>query len=140
VSAAAAGEGLTFRYDLIERTPSTFDAHRLLWLAAEIGPKQDALKEALLRAYFCEGRNVGDRKILAELAPAGGIESARAMQFLAGEEGAAEVRRDEGVAQRAGISGVPAFIAGGRLLFSGAQPPEVMAQVLRQMTAAPVAF
>jgi predicted DsbA family dithiol-disulfide isomerase len=96
--------------------------------------------EAIFRAYFCDGRNIGDRKVLAELAHAGGIEPSRAAQFLDSGEGAAEVRRDEAIAQRAGISGVPAFIAGGRLLFSGAQPPEVMAQGLRQLTAAQVAF
>lgn len=139
VKEAAAGEGLDFRYDLIKRTPNTFDAHRLIWAAA--GPRQDALMEAIFRAYFCEGRDIGDRAVLAELAPAGGIESARARSFLDGEGGRPEVGHDLMVAKRAGLSGVPAFVAEGRLLFSGAQAPEVMASVLARLaTPAPPRF
>jgi predicted DsbA family dithiol-disulfide isomerase len=141
VKQAAAGEGLDFRYDLMTRTPNTFDAHRLMWAAAA-GPRQDALMEAIFRAYFCEGRDIRRADVLAELAPHGGIDSARARALLAGEEGKAEVARDLSIARRAGISGVPSFIAGGRLLFSGAQPPDVIAAVLRQILApaANVAF
>lgn len=133
VAQAAAGEGLTFRYDLIRVTPNTFDAHRLMWAAT--GPRQDALMEAIFRAYFCEGRDIGNRDILAELAPAAGIEPAQARAFLAGDQGKDEVARDLTIARQAGISGVPSFIAGGRLLFSGAQPPDVIAAVLRQIMA-----
>ena len=137
VSAAAASEGLTFRYDLIHRTPNTFDAHRLIWLAGEKGPLQDALMEAIFRAYFVEGRDIGNREVLAELAPAGGIDAAEARAFLEGTRGTPEVTRDEAVARRAGLSGVPAFVAQGHLLFSGAQPSEVIAPVLRQIVALP---
>lgn len=138
VSEAANSEGLSFRYDLIFRTPNTFDAHRLIWLAGETGDKQDALMEAVFRAYFTEGYNIGDRSVLADLAPVGGIDASRAAAFLEGEAGAAEVNRDQAIAKRAGLSGVPAFVAQGRLLFSGAQPPEVMTQVLAQIAAVPV--
>jgi|HubBroStandDraft_6_1064221.scaffolds.fasta_scaffold314839_1 predicted DsbA family dithiol-disulfide isomerase len=138
VTEAAEGEGLSFRYDLIQRTPNTFDAHRLLWLAGETGDKQDALMEAIFRAYFTEGRNIGDRAVLWELAPTGGIEPARARAFLDGETGAAEVNRDQGIAKRTGLSGVPAFVAQGRLLFSGAQPSDVMGAVLGQLVTVPV--
>jgi predicted DsbA family dithiol-disulfide isomerase len=139
VSQAAAGEGLTFRYNLIHRTPNTFDAHRLVWLAT--GPKQDALMEAIFRAYFCEGRDIGNRDVLAALAPAGGIDPQRARAFLDGDEGRAEVGRDLMVAKSAGLSGVPTFVAQGRMLFSGAQAPETIASVLRQIIApAPPAF
>src|ERR1700730_399658 len=64
---AAAGKlaGITFHHDLMERTPNTFNAHRLIWLAGEEGV-QDAVVEALFRAYFVEGRDVGDTKVLAE--------------------------------------------------------------------------
>jgi predicted DsbA family dithiol-disulfide isomerase len=133
VSQAAAGEGLQFRYDLILRTPNTFDAHRLIWAA--MGPKQDALMEAVFRAYFCEGRDIGDPEVLASLAPAGGIDQQRARAILDGEDGKAEVAHDLAIVKRAGLSGVPSFVAQGQLLFSGAQPPEVMEQVLRRILA-----
>jgi predicted DsbA family dithiol-disulfide isomerase len=133
VSQAAAGEGLAFRYDLIHRTPNTFDAHRLIWAAT--GPRQDALMEAIFNAYFCEGRDIGNADVLAGLAPAGGLDAARVRALLAGNEGRAEVEHDLMVARRAGLSGVPTFVAQGRALFSGAQAPETIAAVLRQIMA-----
>ncbi|HYM17837.1 MAG TPA: DsbA family oxidoreductase [Micropepsaceae bacterium] len=136
LTAVAAAEGLTFRYDLIHRTPNTFDAHRLIWLGARRGI-QDAVAETLFRGYFGEGRDVGDRNVLADLAQEAGIERSEALDFLSSEQGAAEVKAEELVATGAGISGVPSFILKGRLLFSGAQPSDAIARVLSQMLSAP---
>jgi len=121
--------GIAFRYDLMKRTPNTFDAHRLIWLAGEMGV-QDAMVETLFRGYFSEGRDIGDAGVLAGLAAEAGIERARAETLLNGTEGAAEVAAEEELAMRAGLSGVPTFVLGGRVLFSGAQPPELIAQAL----------
>jgi predicted DsbA family dithiol-disulfide isomerase len=123
--------GIAFRYDLMKRTPNTFDAHRLIRLAGEMGV-QDAMVETLFRGYFSEGRDIGDAGVLVELAAEAGIERARAEALLAGTEGSAEVAAEEEVAMRAGLSGVPTFVLGGRVLFSGAQPPELIAQALSQ--------
>jgi len=123
--------GITFRHDLMKRTPNTFDAHRLIWLAGVLGA-QDAMVETLFRGYFSEGRDIGDARALSELAGEVGIDRARAEAMLAGTEGSAEVAADEEVAMRAGLSGVPTFVLGGRVLFSGAQPPEVIARALSQ--------
>ena len=59
VAAVAAGEGITMRHDLMQRTPNTVDTHRLIWLAKQQGV-QDSLVEALFRGYFVEGRDIGD--------------------------------------------------------------------------------
>ncbi len=134
LSAAAAQEGLAFHLDRIERTPNTFDAHRLIWLGGRRGI-QDTVAETLFRGYFTEGRNVGDHKVLADLATEAGFDRAEALAFLAGGDGANEVRADELVATGAGLSGVPSFIFKGRLLFSGAQPGEVIARALKGMLA-----
>lgn len=123
--------GITFRHDLMKRTPNTFDAHRLIWLAGELG-MQEAMVETLFRGYFSEGRDIGDARVLGELAAEARIERARAEALLAGTEGSAEVAADEEVAMRAGLSGVPTFVLGGRVLFSGAQPPELIVQALTQ--------
>jgi predicted DsbA family dithiol-disulfide isomerase len=88
--------------------------------------------ETLFRGYFSEGRDIGDARVLAELAAEAGIDRARVEAMLAGTEGSAEVAADEEVAMRAGLSGVPTFVLGGRVLFSGAQPPELIAQALSQ--------
>lgn len=128
----AAGEsvGIPFAFDKIRRTPNTFDAHRLLWLAGSLG-KQDALAEALFRAYFLDGLDVGDHAVLADLAETSGIPRAQAASLLAGADGAGEVRTEEDRAWRSGIQGVPHFIVEGASPISGAQSPEVIAAVIQ---------
>jgi predicted DsbA family dithiol-disulfide isomerase len=134
VAAAGAGDGIQFRHDLMLRTPNTFDAHRLIWHGARAGV-QDALMDRVFRAYFSEGRDIGDAAVLAELASEVGLARDSVLAFLASNEGTDEVRQDEEIARRAGISGVPAFIANGWLLFSGAQRPDAIASVLKQVAA-----
>jgi len=121
--------GIDFRYDLMKRTPNTFDAHRLIWLAGRMGV-QDAMVETLFRGYFSEGRDIGDASVLADLAAVAGMDRQQAAAFLKGTDGAAEVSAEVEVALRAGLSGVPTFVLDGRVLFSGAQPPELIAQAL----------
>lgn len=125
VTAAAAQVGLTLRHDLMQRTPNTFNAHRLVWLADREGV-QDAVIEGLFRAYFVEGRDVGDKAVLAEVAAAAGIDKERAIAFLAGTEGADEVSEAETTASRSGLNGVPTFILNGRPAFSGAQRADLI--------------
>lgn len=125
---AGRSAGIDFQFDRIQRSPNTRDAHRLLWLAGTQG-KQGALKEALMRAYFMEGRDVGDRTILAEIAAAVGLD-ADVTAFLAGDGGMREVQQDLGTAARLQISGVPFFILDQRIGLAGAQPTEVFRQAL----------
>jgi predicted DsbA family dithiol-disulfide isomerase len=125
VAAVGAREGIGFRHDLIGRTPNTRAAHRLIWLAGREG-LDDALVEAIFRAYFLEGRDVGDPAVLAELAAGAGVARGRAEAFLAGDEGADAVARAELDARRAGVSGVPTFVLDGEQAFSGAQRAELM--------------
>ena len=65
-------DGISFRHDLIRRTPNTFAAHRLIWLAGKEGV-QDTVVEALFRAYFTEGRDVGDTSVLIYIAAEAGL-------------------------------------------------------------------
>jgi predicted DsbA family dithiol-disulfide isomerase len=120
---------IDFRHDLMTRTPNTFDAHRLIWLAGKEGV-QDAIVERLFRGYFSEGRNIGDRAVLAELASEAGLDRSRTAAFLASSAGTVEVAAEEEIAKRAGLTGVPTFALDGYVLFSGAQPAELIAQVL----------
>lgn len=125
---AAAGEGLEYRFD-IARRGNTFDAHRLLHLAAADG-LQAAMKERLMAAYFMEGRAIGDRDTLVELAGEVGVDPGRARAALDSDEFADEVRADEREAAELGITGVPFFVINRRYGVSGAQPPEVMLKAL----------
>ena len=135
VDEAGQSAGIAFQWDRITRSPNTFDAHRLLQLAAGQG-RQSALKEALMRAYFLEGRDVGDRGALAAIAAETGLEGEVAA-WLAGDGGKAEVQADLEDAHRLQITGVPFFIFAGRYALAGAQPPEVFLQALDAARRAP---
>ncbi|HEX4658377.1 MAG TPA: DsbA family oxidoreductase [Streptosporangiaceae bacterium] len=126
----AADDGLEFRFDLI-RGGNTFDAHRLLHLAKDHG-LQPEMKERLLRATFTEGLPIADKPSLVRLATEAGLPAAPAQAVLDGDAYADAVRADEQQAARYGISGVPFFVADGKYAVSGAQPPEVLVQLLRR--------
>jgi predicted DsbA family dithiol-disulfide isomerase len=128
VSALAAAEGLDYHLD-ITRPANTFDAHRLLHLAARDG-RQGELKERLMRGYFTEGAAIGEPATLSRLAGEAGLDPAEAEAVLVGTDFTAEVRADEALAVEIGVTGVPFFVVDGRLAVSGAQPVEVFAQAL----------
>lgn len=126
----AAAEGLDFHFDRV-RVGNTFDAHRLVHLAATRG-LQDAMKERLFRAYLTEGRSLGDRATLVELAGEVGLEESAARAALDSDTFAAGVRADEARARSLGITGVPFFVIDEKYGISGAQPAEVILGALRQ--------
>ncbi len=139
VAGAAAGVGLSFRQDLMLRTPNTLDAHRLIWFAgrgepapAKAGDRQDAVMETVFAAYFTQGRDIGDRDVLAECAALGGVDRAAVADFLAGEVAAQEMLAADRAAREAGVNGVPSFFLDGYSLYSGAMPAETMAEALRK--------
>jgi predicted DsbA family dithiol-disulfide isomerase len=131
VAGAAANVGLAFRQDLMLRTPNTLDAHRLIWLAGREA-KQDAVMEAVFAAYFTQGRDIGDREVLADCAAHGGMDRAAVADFLAGEVAAQEMLAADRAAREAGVNGVPSFFLDGYGLYSGAMPAETMAEALRK--------
>jgi predicted DsbA family dithiol-disulfide isomerase len=126
----AAGEGLDFRFDLA-RGGNTFDAHRLIHLAAAHG-MQDALKERFMSAYLTEGEPIGDPAALERLAVEAGLPADEVREVLAGDRYAAEVRDDERTAHALGIHAVPFFVVDRAMGAAGAQPPEVLAELLRR--------
>lgn len=135
VSKSGTDAGLDFHFETIERTPHTFFGHRLIWFAGQLG-RQDDLNDALLRAYFSEGRDVGDARTLAAIAGENGLDENQVVAFLASEEGAKEVREEERSARERGLAGVPFLIVNGVPAFAGAQLPEQFAKVFRNATAA----
>lgn len=126
----AAGDGWRFRFDRI-RPGNTFDAHRLLHLAADRGV-QDQVKERFLAGYLEAGVPIGQPEALQELAVGVGLDDAEVAEVLAGERYADAVRADEREARALGISGVPFFVIDRRFGVSGAQPVTVLAQALVQ--------
>ncbi len=128
VRAAGDTEAIDFAFESMRRTPNTVDSHRLIRLAGASG-RQDAVVEALFRAYFLEGEDIGDVEILVAAGTVAGLDEQELRKFLAGEAEADDVRAEDMAARRAGINGVPCFIFNGRHALSGAQPPEVLFQL-----------
>jgi predicted DsbA family dithiol-disulfide isomerase len=123
ITAAGAAEGISFAFDRIRRTPNTVDAHRLIRFASRSGRGGETV-EALFRAYFTEGRDIGDRAILAEVAQETGFERGEVFLYLAGNGGRDETQAEDRAARRLGINAVPCFILEGGYAISGAQEPE----------------
>jgi predicted DsbA family dithiol-disulfide isomerase len=130
-------EGIDYRFDRITRSPNTLDAHRLVrWAAAE--GRQDAMVERLFAAYFTEGRDVGDRRVLATLADEAGLSGDIAAR-LAGDEDRQTVEAEIDAAYRMGVTGVPCFVVNRRVGVIGAEPPDVLLDAVRQADAVPQA-
>jgi predicted DsbA family dithiol-disulfide isomerase len=126
--------GLDFHFELMRRTPNTVAAHRVIRMAEAAGV-QDAVVDALFRAYFQQGRDIGDAATLAEIAAEAGMDGAAVAAMLAGDEGREEVIARDMAARQAGVSGVPSFVMDRHLLFSGAVPPERMVEAFRRADA-----
>jgi predicted DsbA family dithiol-disulfide isomerase len=128
--------GFDFRKEGRGRIYNTFNAHRLLHWAGEIGAeRQRALKKALLKAYFTDGRSPEAIDVLVDAATQAGLDPARAREILESDEYAAQVREREQFFLDHGIHAVPAVIINDRHLIQGGQPPEVFEQALRQLAA-----
>jgi predicted DsbA family dithiol-disulfide isomerase len=126
----AAGEGLDFRFDRA-RSANMLDAHRLIHLAKSRG-LQDEMEERLFRAYLSEGEVLSDHETLTRLAAEVGLDEDEVRETLASDRFEADVRSDERTAAALGIDGVPFFVVDRALGAAGAQPPEVLLELLRQ--------
>lgn len=124
IAAAGRAEGIDFAFERIQRIPNTLNAHRLIQLAAGEG-RADGVVEALLGAYFLEGVDIGEIESLAIVAERAGIDSRRALAYLAGDAGRAEVLEEERRARRLGIHAVPCYVIERGYAIAGAQEPEM---------------
>ena len=112
-------------------TPNTLAGHRLLWWAEQRN-HQDDLAEALFRAYFTEGRDVGRHDVLTEIAVEVGLPQAEAHVFLDSDAGKKEVEGAALKGMKLGLQGVPFFVVNDVPAFSGAQMPHAFLQVFQQ--------
>mgnify|MGYP006381651401 CR=1 FL=1 len=125
--------GIEFVFDRIARTPNTFDAHRLIWLAQQQG-RQDEVVEELFHGYFTEGLNIGQPEILVSLAVRAGLDGEAVVRLLHAQEGVDAVRQEEAHGHQLGIRGVPYFVLNGKAALSGAQPVETFVSAIKQVT------
>ncbi len=125
--------GIEFNFG--SKTPNTFNAHRLAWYCYSLKKNQNDLMESLFQAYFCDGNDIGDISILAEIGSNHGFEKSELLSFLKSDQGRDEIKEELKRAQDLNLNGVPAFIIDGEPAFTGAQDPDFIADFLRRKNA-----
>jgi predicted DsbA family dithiol-disulfide isomerase len=134
VTEAAAAAGLTIDFANIPLVPNTLNAHRLIHWAGLEG-KQTPIVSALFRAYWREGRDIGDTATLAMIAGEVGLDAAMVARLLASDADLDAIRTRDQHARGRGINAVPTFIVADQYVVSGAQPPELWGQVIADLSA-----
>ena len=134
---AGAQLGIPFAFDRIERQPNTLAAHALIERARRSGV-QPAVKEALMKAFFVDGRDLTDAATLVAIATEAGLDAKEAEAAIADEELRRGVADEEEHAKNMGIHGVPFFIFNRRVAVEGAQPPDVLLEAMLEAEKQPV--
>lgn len=124
--------GVDLDPDVPKRIPNTLDAHRLIHWAGIEG-RQTPVVSALFRAYWKEGRDIGNRAVLADIAGAAGMDRAATLRLLDGGADADDLRARDEDARHKGVTAVPTFLIAQQYVVSGAQPPEVWGKVIAEL-------
>jgi predicted DsbA family dithiol-disulfide isomerase len=125
--------GLKIDFEGMQRTPNTLNAHRLIHWAGIEG-RQTAAASALFKAYFVDCRDIGDTEVLADIADSIEMDAAVVTRLLNTEEDAQAIRDRDSHSRAMGVNSVPTFIVGGQHAVPGAQPPELWAQVIADLS------
>jgi predicted DsbA family dithiol-disulfide isomerase len=132
VTGIAAADGLVLDFDRAIAA-NTFDSHRLIaWAAAQ--DRQADMLDALQRAHFAEGVDLGSRPALAAVAGGIGLDRAAALAHLESEAGTGAVNADLTEARELGITSVPTLVIDGKYAIQGAQEAAVLREALDEIT------
>lgn len=129
----ARAAGLSFDPDRAPRMPNTLNAHRLIHWAGIEGMQSDIVTR-LMRAYWDEGRDLGDLATLADIAAEGGMDRAATLRLLQSEADADDIAARDADARAKGVNAVPTFLIAQQYVVSGAQPPDLWGQVIAELT------
>lgn len=124
--------GIPLNLGDIKRSPNTLDAHRLIHWAGLEGC-QTAIVSALFKAYFVEGRDIGEHEVLADVADANGMDASVVLRLLKSDADATEVSNHAKSVRDMGISSVPTFVVDGKHAVPGAQPAELWLKVMDEL-------
>ncbi|MGD9863832.1 MAG: DsbA family oxidoreductase [Pseudodonghicola sp.] len=128
----AEAAGLSINFEAMTRTPNTLDAHRLIHWAGIEGCQLDAV-DALFKAYFTEGRDIGDHEVLSDIADSLGMDAAVVHKLLVSDADRDAIRQRDAHSREMGVSSVPTFIVAGKHAVPGAQPAELWQKVIEEI-------
>ncbi|MDA7946736.1 MAG: DsbA family oxidoreductase [Hyphomicrobiaceae bacterium] len=129
-------EGIIFAFDRITKSPNTINAHRLIrW--AQPGHQQDVVVDRLFELYFCEGEDIGQASVLLDAAREAEMDVELVEEVLATDRDIEEVKKEIQLAHELGVQGVPTFVINQQHVLVGAQPAEVLAEALVQISQEP---
>lgn len=137
LDALGAAVGIRYDFDAIKISPNTLDAHRVIrWAGAEGLETQNRLVRDLFKAYFEEGRNIGEHAVLVEAAKEAGMDRAVVESLLASDADGEAVAEEAATASRMGITGVPCFLFESKYAVMGAQEVAALSDAIKQIAAA----
>ena len=120
---------IAFAFERIKQTPNTVDAHRMVRFSDQCD-KADVTAEMLFNRYFIGGNNIGDHKILLNIAEQLGLDIHALAQYLASDQDIELIHEENARAHRMGVNGVPSYLFNENMVISGAQEPPVLARML----------
>jgi predicted DsbA family dithiol-disulfide isomerase len=130
----ARAAGIAMNPDKPLRIPNTLNAHRLIHWAG-IDGVQSAVMSALFDAYWHGGRDIGDDEVLADIAASVGMDGQAVLRLLASDADSDDISARDRDARQKGVSAVPTYLIAQQYVVAGAQPPEVWAEVIAELTA-----
>lgn len=128
----AKAAGIDMNPDKPQRIPNTLNAHRLIHWAGIEGVQQ-AVVNALMRAYWTEGRDIGDLPTLADIAGENGMDREATLRLLQSDADADDIQARDQDARHKGVNAVPTFLIAQQYVVSGAQPPETWGKVIQEL-------
>ncbi|KJZ20176.1 DsbA family oxidoreductase [Loktanella sp. S4079] len=132
VAEHAEKSGAVINFEAIKTTPNTIDAHRLIHWAGIEG-RQTFVVDLLFKAYFVEGRDIGNHEVLADIADTAEMDAATVMKLLGSDADTDDIKARDLHSRKMGVNSVPTFIVAQKHAVPGAQPPEVWTKVIQEI-------